>query len=150
MSTRQLGFKNPVSLAIAVNAAGPNPGFPGVWVWSTTTGTPLYWDGANWKAPSGGTGATITYGTAIMNFGSLPNEEVVTTVATTAVTATSFITLMIDPAGTADHSQDEHALEEFDTVVQNIIPGTSFDIRMTSLDRFGLTGQWSIRWSLSN
>jgi hypothetical protein len=150
MTTKQLGFRAPVSLAIAANATSPDPGFPGVWVWSSTTGTPLYWDGTAWKAPSAGSGTSVIYGTAILDFGLVPKEEAVTTVLTGVVAENSFINLMVNPAGTVDHTQDEHAVEEFKTVVQNIVPGVSFDIRMTALDKFGLTGQWSIRWSLSN
>ena len=150
MSTRQLGFNAPVSLAVAASATSPVPGFPGVWIWSTVTNTPLYWNGSSWQAPQGSAPATFTYGAASIDFGSTLSDEVIVTVLAATVTANSFINLMIDPSGTTDHSQDEHAVEEFKLVPQNLVPGVSFDIRMICLDNFGFTGKWSIRWSLSN
>jgi hypothetical protein len=93
-------------------------------------------------------GSSPIFGTATLDFGSAPDDEVILTVLNSAVTSTSFITLIRDPAGTADHESDEHAIEEFMLTAQNLVVGVSFDIRMTCLDRFGLTGQWSIRWSL--
>jgi hypothetical protein len=46
------------SLAIAAGATTPNPGLPGVWVWSTTLNLPVHWDGDSWKANT-----SVTVGT---------------------------------------------------------------------------------------
>lgn len=54
MTTRQLAFKGPPSLAVAAGATTPNPGIPGVQVWSTTALSTLTWDGSQWAAPASG------------------------------------------------------------------------------------------------
>lgn len=54
MTTRQLAFKGPPSLAVAAGATTPNPGIAGVQVWSTTTSSILTWDGSQWAAAASG------------------------------------------------------------------------------------------------
>lgn len=50
MTTKELSYKAPVSKAVALGATSPDPGQPGCVIWSTTTGTPLYWDGSSWQS----------------------------------------------------------------------------------------------------
>lgn len=50
MATKQLSFKGPPSLPIAEGATTPNPGIPGVQVWSSTLGRPVVWGGASWAS----------------------------------------------------------------------------------------------------
>lgn len=106
-------------------------------------------DGLPQQLQAGDTVGAFTTGLATIPFGSTPTDEMVTTVATTAITANSVVLLMPDPNGTADNTGDEHMVEGFALNVQNIIAGTSFDIRMTCADQFGLTGQWGVRWSIN-
>lgn len=54
MTTKQLGFKAPVALAIAAGATSPDPGIAGVWIWSSTASAPLYWNGSAWTGASSG------------------------------------------------------------------------------------------------
>lgn len=57
MTTKQLGFKAPLSLAIAAGATTPDPGSPGVEVWSTTTSQKMVWSGSAWHVK-----ASVTVG----------------------------------------------------------------------------------------
>lgn len=61
MASKQLGYRAPPSLAIAEGAGTPNPGLPGVEVWSTTLGKLVHWTGTQWTAGvSGGGGGDST------------------------------------------------------------------------------------------
>lgn len=53
MTTKDLGFRAPPSLAVAVGATTPNPGVSGALIWSTTASAPLVWDGSKWAAIGG-------------------------------------------------------------------------------------------------
>lgn len=48
MTTKSLRYTSLPSLAISEGATTPNPGFTGVWVWSSTLAKPMYWNGSNW------------------------------------------------------------------------------------------------------
>lgn len=50
MTTKQLSLKAPVGLAVAIGATSPDPGSPGCTIWSTTTNTPLHWNGSSWQS----------------------------------------------------------------------------------------------------
>jgi hypothetical protein len=51
-----LGFPR---LAVAEDATTPDPGIAGVWVWSTSVGRFMYWNGTNWiSVPTAAGGAT--------------------------------------------------------------------------------------------
>lgn len=51
---KNLAFEKPLSLAISEGATTPDPGQAGVFVWSTTLGKPVWWDGAKWTAGTSG------------------------------------------------------------------------------------------------
>ena len=59
MTTKQLSFKGPPSLAIAAGATTPDPGINGVQVWSTTENALVFWGSNSWEL-SGGGGAPAT------------------------------------------------------------------------------------------
>lgn len=46
---KKLSFANLPAFAIADGATTPNPGFSGVWAWSTTLSLPVLWDGTKWS-----------------------------------------------------------------------------------------------------
>ena len=50
MTTKQLGYQAPPSLAIAEGATTPNPGIVGVSVWSTTLSRLVTWNGTLWDS----------------------------------------------------------------------------------------------------
>lgn len=50
MTCQALGYQAPVAHAISEGATAPNPGLPGVQVWSTTTSSLMVWNGATWNA----------------------------------------------------------------------------------------------------
>lgn len=56
MTRQALGFQAPVAYAISEGAATPNPGLPGVQVWSTTINSLMVWGGANWNTIGAGSG----------------------------------------------------------------------------------------------
>lgn len=47
---KTLSFANLPAFAIANGATTPNPGFSGVWAWSTTLSLPVLWNGTAWSA----------------------------------------------------------------------------------------------------
>lgn len=49
MTRKSLSFEALPSLAIAEGATTPDPGQSGVWVWSSTLGRPVMWNGTNWS-----------------------------------------------------------------------------------------------------
>lgn len=80
MTTKQLSFKSTPQLAIAEADTTPNPGIPGVSVWSTTLSKLVYWTGSIWTA---GVGVTLT-GTETLTNKTLTNPVISGTPATTA------------------------------------------------------------------
>lgn len=68
MTTRDLSFRAPPSLAIASGASTPNPGVAGAVVWSTTTSSLLAWNGSTWQ-PVAGSGAGVTISKQVIDFG---------------------------------------------------------------------------------
>lgn len=50
MTTQAMGFVAPAQLAISEKAQSPDPGIPGVMIWSSSENKLLQWDGASWSA----------------------------------------------------------------------------------------------------
>ncbi len=71
MTTQALSFKALVPMAIAAGAITPNPGYPGVWVWSTTAVAPLCWNGTSWQGAGTSVDSTV-YSNPTLDFGSTP------------------------------------------------------------------------------
>ena len=67
MTRQALGYQAPVAYAISEGATAPNPGLPGVQVWSTTTNSLMVWGGATWNAIGGGGGGGAITLTQAMN-----------------------------------------------------------------------------------
>lgn len=58
MAIQEMSMTAPVARAIAIGATTPDPGSPGVRVWSTTALKTLEWNGSQWTDPSEGSGGS--------------------------------------------------------------------------------------------
>jgi hypothetical protein len=86
-------------------------------------------------------------GTAIVDFGTTPVSnatEVVTGQA--GILASSLVEAWISPVATADHTADEHTVEELGVMAGNIVPGTGFTIYLTAFGPNGSFGKWTVNW----
>ena len=141
---------NPVGLpsyAIALNATTPVPSEgTGATVWSTTTSSALTWNGSNWVSVAGASGSSGAKGQVTVNFGAFPGaSDVQVTVSDTGVLSTSSVIASVLPAATADHSVDEHWLEEMEIRAGNIVAGVGFTIYARTRNT-RLYGAWNIGW----
>lgn len=50
MATKSLRYEGLPEVAISEGASTPNPGIPGVRVWSTTLSRVMYWNGSVWAS----------------------------------------------------------------------------------------------------
>lgn len=94
------------------------------------------------QASSSGGGAA---GNAVVNFGAgLLDAQVVVT-GQTSILASSSVHASVRVAASADHTADEHWVEEVQVFAGNIVPGVGFTIyaRATKLELFG---QWNVSW----
>ena len=92
-------------------------------------------------------------GTATVDFGAFPGASD-TSVAVTGqagILSGSLVEAWILPAATADHSADEHIVEELTVTAGNISAGTGFTIYAlhspTSKGDTLLYGTWNIAWA---
>jgi hypothetical protein len=88
-------------------------------------------------------------GVATVDFGAFPGgpEASITVTGQTGILSTSQVEAWVrcEPAGTTDHSMDEHFVENLEVRAGNINPGVGFDIRVYCT--LGTTyGQFSINW----
>lgn len=87
-------------------------------------------------------------GTATLSFGAKPGTDTATVVITgqTGILSGSLVEAWIRPEATADHSVDEHRVEEFQVVADTIVAGTGFTIFGRA--RGGrIYGDWTIAWA---
>lgn len=72
-------------------------------------------------------------GSTTINFGAFPGalDATVTIIGQAGIIASSLVEAWVMPLDTADHSADEHMVEQLEVYAnaQSIIPGTGFDIR---------------------
>ena len=119
-------------------------------------------DGATWKdaliidktsgaismpfTTSGGGGGAA--GTALVDFGAGNGKDSASVAVTGqgAIVATSVVQTWIALTATADHSADEHLVEEIEALAGTIVPGTGFTITALTRNR-PLTGQWTVAWT---
>ena len=98
-----------------------------------------------------------TTGTATLNFGTFqsgiftfshPNTEAsVTITGQPTITAGSFVEAWIraEPSGSADHSMDEHFVENIRVIAGNITAGVGFEIRGECV-LGGTYGSFTVNW----
>lgn len=93
-------------------------------------------------------------GTATLDFGTFPGASD-TSVAVTGqagIVAGSLVEAWIRPVATADHSADEHLMEDIEVVAGNIVAATGFTVyglhRNHSVGGADTTiyGLWTVAW----
>lgn len=144
MSHGFLSFQKPLSAPIAAGATTPNPGYVHSSVYSTVAQTTLVWNGASWQpAVLGGRGmATVDFGVGGADLA---------TVAVTGqllITAGSIPIVKLAIVASANHSADEHLIEEISVFAGNIVPGVGFTIYART-NNFELFGQYNVYWMWS-
>jgi len=87
-------------------------------------------------------------GTATVDFGAYPGASQASVVITGqgSITTSSFVEAWIRPqADTADHTVDEHIVEQLKVTASEIVNGTGFTIHVECIN--GLShGQWDVNW----
>lgn len=94
----------------------------------------------------GGVGTTVYSGNAVLNFGSTPGTNFVTTTITgqTNIVAGSIVKAYIMSSPTATHNAYEHAIVPIKLSCGNIIVGTGFDIY--AITDWRLDGTFNVTW----
>jgi hypothetical protein len=91
-----------------------------------------------------------TTGVATVDFGAFPGSSDATTVVTgqAGILGTSYAEAWLTPIATADHSEDEHMVEQIDVFVAALVAATGFTIRAFSRSRGDtrLYGLFSVAW----
>ncbi len=88
----------------------------------------------------------VASGVATVNFGAFPGaSDAQATVADPGVLAGSTVIAAIQPAATADHSADEHWVEEIAVRAGAIVAGTGFTI-FARAGGAPLYGAWNVSW----
>lgn len=87
-------------------------------------------------------------GIATLDFGAFPGASDATVAVTgqAGIVAGSLIEAWIRPEATADHSVDEHRVEEIQVVADTIVAGTGFTI-FGRTRNYRLYGAWSVAWA---
>lgn len=87
-------------------------------------------------------------GTATLDFGAFPGATDTTLAVTgqTGIASGSALEAYISPAATAEHSADEHWVEDLWVSAGNIVAGTGFTIYGRTGDNTFLYGRWNIGW----
>jgi hypothetical protein len=87
-------------------------------------------------------------GTTTVDFGAYPGSSDATAAVTgqAAITGTSVVGAWLLPAATADHTADEHRVEELVIGADTPVAGTGFTIYGTA-GNFPLYGTWSVAWA---
>ena len=92
-------------------------------------------------------------GTTTISFGAFPGATDATVVITgqTGIVAGSLVGAWIRPVATADHSIDEHRVENIEVIADTIVAGTGFTIFGCSRSEYGastrLYGSWTVAWA---
>ena len=85
--------------------------------------------------------------TATVDFGAAPYQTEASLAVTgqAAILAGSLVEAFMMPATTADHSVDEHRVENIRFVVTDVIAATGFTIRAIC-ERGTTWGRWNVGW----
>jgi hypothetical protein len=89
-----------------------------------------------------------TTGTTTLNFGAFPgkSDTSVDITGQTLIASGSLVEAWIRPVATAEHTADEHLVENLKVVAGNIVAGTGFTIYGLTLDKNRLYGSWTVAW----
>jgi hypothetical protein len=87
-------------------------------------------------------------GITTINFGAFPGASDATVAVTgqAAIVSGSLVEAWIRPDTTADHSIDEHRVEEIQVVADTIVAGTGFTI-FGRTRNYRLWGLWNLAWA---
>lgn len=93
-------------------------------------------------------GGSVLKGTAVLNFGSTPGTNRVTTTVTNAniIAASSKVMVFMDTVATATHNAYEHSIAPINLVVDNLVDGVSFDIIATT--EWRLNGTFNVYYQI--
>lgn len=92
-------------------------------------------------------------GTTTIDFGAFPGatDASVAVTGQAAIVAGSLVGAWIRPEATAEHSIDEHRIEDLVVVADTIVAGTGFTIFGRSGSEFGqdtrIYGTWNVAWA---
>lgn len=98
------------------------------------------------SSTGGGGGSSIATGTVLVDFGSAPGTNIVTTTITgqTAIVSTSKVKAVVMLDTTATHNSYEHMVAPIKLTCGNIVNGVGFDIQ--AVTDWRLTGTFNITW----
>jgi hypothetical protein len=90
-------------------------------------------------------------GTATLTFGAFPgaSDASVAVTGQAGILSGSLVEAWVLPAATADHTADEHIVEELSVLAGNVVAGTGFTVygvHRPSLGDTRLYGTWNIGW----
>lgn len=87
-------------------------------------------------------------GTATLNFGAYPGatDASVAVTGQGSIVSGSLVEAWLRMEATADHSADEHWVEEIEVRAGNIVAATGFTIYGISRSKTRLDGTWTIGW----
>lgn len=93
-------------------------------------------------------------GTAVLDFGAHPGATHATVAVTgqSSIAAGSLVEAWLRPEATADHSADEHMVEQLRVVARDIIAGTGFTIHGVETHQQAngkIWGRWTVAWAWS-
>jgi hypothetical protein len=90
----------------------------------------------------------VATGTATLDFGAFPGASDATVAVTgqAAIVSGSLVEAWIRPVATADHSIDEHRVEEIQVVADTIVAATGFTI-FGRTRNVRLYGVWQLAWA---
>jgi hypothetical protein len=93
----------------------------------------------------------MAQGTTTLDFGAFPGASHATIAVTGqgSILAGSLVEAWLLPAVTADHSTDEHVVENLRIIASDIIAGTGFTVHGVSTTQGGdarVYGQWNVGW----
>ena len=90
-------------------------------------------------------------GTAELNFGAHPGATHATVAVTgqSAILSGSIVGAWVLPVATADHSADEHMVEQLNVVARDVVAGSGFTIHGVETQqgtKGKLWGRWTVGW----
>lgn len=98
------------------------------------------------SSTGGSGGSTIATGNVLVDFGSAPGTNIVTTTITgqTAIVSTSKVKAVVMLDSTSTHNSYEHMIAPIKLTCGNIVNGVGFDIY--AVTDWRLTGTFNITW----
>jgi hypothetical protein len=86
-------------------------------------------------------------GTSIVDFGATPASLASLVVGGQAgILVSSLVEAWVSPVATANHTADEHIVEELQVRAGAIVAGVSFTIWLTAMGPDGAYGKWTVNW----